>query len=91
MNSYLDCKRFFWTAQKWLDGGVIRRFRSGIFVSSLMRRAVSVAEDDAGLADDPEDGRRRFKFSVFREEVRGAGAGASTAEARRAKGRTGVS
>jgi hypothetical protein len=27
-----------------------------MFVSALMRRAVAVSEDDAGLADDPADG-----------------------------------
>jgi hypothetical protein len=54
-----------------MNGGVLRGFTSGIVVSALMRRAVSVPEHRFGFADDPEDGGRRFKFSVFSFQGRG--------------------
>lgn len=39
-----------------VDGARPRSFTFSVVVSALMRRAVSVSEDGAGLADDPADG-----------------------------------
>jgi hypothetical protein len=39
-----------------MSGVSPRGFTIGVLVSAFVRRAVAVAEDDAGLADDPADG-----------------------------------